>query len=55
MADFAVNDAQISQTGDSMFAGYLDPVQAQLTTSRKRRKSLWCSVSPARSLWVRPA
>ena len=29
MADFAVNNAKISQTGDSMFQGYLDPVQAQ--------------------------
>lgn len=27
--DFAVNHAQISQTGDTMFAGYLDPEQAQ--------------------------
>lgn len=29
MADFAVNNAAIAQTGDTMFQGYLDPVQAQ--------------------------
>lgn len=29
MADFAVNHSQIAQTGDSIFSGYLDPVQAQ--------------------------
>ena len=28
-SDFPVDDAQIAQTGDTMFAGYLDPVQAQ--------------------------
>lgn len=27
--DFALNHAQIAQTGDTMFAGYLDPEQAQ--------------------------
>ncbi|ASR86125.1 major capsid protein [Mycobacterium phage BobSwaget] len=29
MADFAVNNAKIAQTGDSMFSGYLQPEQAQ--------------------------
>ena len=29
MPDFPVDDPQIAQTGDTMFAGYLDPVQAQ--------------------------
>lgn len=29
MADFSTNHAQISQTGDSMFSGYLQPEQAQ--------------------------
>lgn len=29
MADFAVNNAKIAQTGDSIFSGYLDPVLAQ--------------------------
>ena len=29
MADFAVDNSKISQTGDSIFSGYLDPVQAQ--------------------------
>ena len=28
-SDFPVDDAQIAQTGDTMFAGYLNPVQAQ--------------------------
>ena len=29
MADFAVNNSKIAQTGDSMFQGYLEPEQAQ--------------------------
>ena len=29
MPDFPVDDPNIAQTGDTMFAGYLDPVQAQ--------------------------
>ena len=29
MADFSVDHAQISQTGDTMFAGYLNPEQAE--------------------------
>jgi HK97 family phage major capsid protein len=29
MADFAVDHAQIAQTGDTMFSGYLDPVLAK--------------------------
>ena len=29
MADFAVNNSKIAQTGDTMFSGYLEPEQAQ--------------------------
>jgi HK97 family phage major capsid protein len=40
MADFAVDHAQISQTGDTMFEGYLDPVLARDYFQEAERQSV---------------
>jgi HK97 family phage major capsid protein len=40
MADFAVDHAQISQTGDTMFEGYLDPVLARDYFEEAARQSV---------------